>query len=149
MRWKLGGSGWARWSWSVNDAEQKVHASYIGPEVLAGFINGVRALLLGCSATFVTFVDEPSGTRVFFNQTEKEVFVQIVEFADLNEPSSWWSDARLVWAGRVPTEAFVTAFMAMIEELLSKHGTDGYRRRWGYEFPVLEWAALQAAHSSR
>ncbi|WP_439678229.1 hypothetical protein [Embleya sp. MST-111070] len=133
----------------MNDAEQKVHASYVGAEVLAGFMNGVRALLLGCSATFVTFVDEPNGTRVFFNQTEKEVFVQIVEFADLSEPSSWWSDARLVWAGRVPTEAFVRAFMAMIEELLSEHGTDGYRRRWGYEFPVLEWAALQAAHSSR
>lgn len=149
MHWKLGGSGWATWSWSVNAAEQKVHASYVGPEVLAGFMNGVRALLLGCSATFVTFVDEPSGTRVFFNQAEKEVFVQIVEFADLNEPSSWWSDARLVWAGRLPTEAFVGSFMAMIKELLSEHGTDGYRRRWGYEFPVLEWAALQTAHSSR
>ncbi|WP_185921703.1 hypothetical protein [Streptomyces sp. WAC06614] len=124
-----------------------MHASYVGPEVLAGFMNGVRDLHLGCSATFVTFFDEPSGTRVFFNQREKDVFVQIVEFADLNEPSSWW--ARLVWAGRLPTEAFVRAFMAMIENLLSEHGTDGYRRRWGYEFPVLEWTALQAAHSSR
>ncbi|MFD6293803.1 hypothetical protein ACFWFU_03070 [Streptomyces sp. NPDC060235] len=133
----------------MNDAEQMVRASYVGPEVLAGFMNGVQALLLGCSATFVTFFDEPSGTRVFFNQTEKEVFVQIVEFADLNEPASWWSNARLVWAGRVQTEAFVCAFMAMIEELLSEHGTHGYRRRWGYDFPALEWAALQAAHSSR
>ncbi|MFC8511009.1 hypothetical protein ACFU3J_30615 [Streptomyces sp. NPDC057411] len=149
MHWKLGGSGSATWSWRVNAAEQKVRASYVGPEVLAGFMNGVRDLLLGCSATFVTFFGEPSGTRVFFNQTEKEVFVQIVEFADLNEPSSWWSDARLVWAGRLPTEAFAGAFMTMIEELLSQHGTDGYRRRWGYEFPASEWAALQAAHSSR
>ncbi|MFK0215467.1 hypothetical protein [Streptomyces sp. NPDC090298] len=148
MRWKLGGSGWATWSWSVNAAEQKVHASYVGPEVLAAFMNGVRDLLLGCGATFVTFFDEPNGTRVFFNQTEKEVLVQIVEFAVLNEPSSWWSDARLVWAGRLPTEAFVGAFMAMIEELLSEYGTDGYRRRWGYEFPAQEWATLQAAHSS-
>ncbi|MGW6842142.1 hypothetical protein [Streptomyces sp. NPDC054958] len=126
-----------------------VHASYVGPEVLAAFMNGVRDLLRGCRATFVTFFDEPSGTRVFFNQTEKEVFVQIVEFAYLNEPSSWWSDAKLVWAGRLPTEAFVGAFMAMIEELLSEHGTDGYLKRWGYEFPALEWEALQAAHSSR
>ncbi|WP_179199846.1 hypothetical protein [Streptomyces sp. NRRL B-24572] len=97
----------------------------------------------------MTFFDGPSRTRVFFNQAEKEVFVQTVEFADLNEPASWWSNARPVWAGRVQTEAFVSAFMAMIEELLSEHATHGYRRRGGYEFPVLEWAALQAAHSSR
>ncbi|WP_448317588.1 hypothetical protein [Streptomyces sp. CO7] len=133
----------------MNAAEQKVHASYVGPEALAAFMNGVRDLLRGCSATFVTFLGEPSGTRVFFNQTEKEVFVQIVEFADLNEPSSWWSDAKLVWAGRLPTEAFVEAFMTMIEELLSEHGTDGYRKCWGYEFPALQWETLQAAHSSR
>ncbi|MFJ2823510.1 hypothetical protein ACIO7M_20665 [Streptomyces toxytricini] len=61
--------------------------------------------------------------------------MQIVEFADLHEPSTWWSDGRLVWAGRLPTEAFAGAFMAMIEEILSGHGTDGYRRNWGYEFP--------------
>ncbi|WP_329192027.1 MULTISPECIES: hypothetical protein [unclassified Streptomyces] len=149
MHWKLGGFGSATWSWSVDAAEQTVRASYVGPEVLACFMNAVRDLLLECSATFVTFFNEPSGTRVFFNRAEKEVFVQIVEFADLNEPSSWWSDARLVWAGRVPAEAFVGAFMAMIEQLLSEHGTDGYRRRWGHEFPAPEWAALQAVHRSR
>ncbi|MEU3290271.1 MULTISPECIES: hypothetical protein [Streptomyces] len=132
----------------MNAAEQKVNASYVGPEVLASFMNGVRDLLRGCSATFVTFLNEPSGTRVFFNQTEKEVFVQIVEFPDLSAPSSWWSGAKPVWAGRLPTEAFVGAFMAMIEELLSEHGTDGYLKRWGYEFPALEWEALQAAHNS-
>ncbi|MFF8513052.1 hypothetical protein ACF064_33785 [Streptomyces sp. NPDC015492] len=97
----------------------------------------------------MTFFGEPSGTRVFFNQTEKEVPFQIVEFADLNEPSSWWSDAKLVWAGRLPTETFVGAFMAMIEELLSEYGTDGHLKRWGYEFPALEWETLQAAHTSR
>lgn len=42
------------------------------------------------------------------------------------------------------------AFMALIEELLSEHGTDGCRKRWGYELPALEWkTTLQAAHSSR
>ncbi|WP_448316023.1 SMI1/KNR4 family protein [Streptomyces sp. CO7] len=147
MRWTVV-AGWATWSWSVHDAEQKVHASYVGPEVLAAFMDAVRALLLGCTATFVTFFDEPNGTRLFLNQSaDGKLFVQIVRYPILQEPTSWWSDARPVWAGRVPTEVFVGAFMTMIEDLLSEYGTAGYRRHWGYDFPLPEWAALQAAYT--
>lgn len=66
-------------------------------EVLAAFMTGVRDLLRGCSATFGTFFDEPSLVVGREN----------------------------VLGGRLPTEAFVGAFMAMIEELLSEHGQTG------------------------
>lgn len=147
MRWKLGGFGSAQWLWSIGDAELSVGASYVGPEVLAGFMDAVRDLLLGCSATFVTFFGEPGGTRVFFNRSEEGVFVQVVSFAHLNEPASWWQDAKLVWAGRVAAAEFIEAFMGMVEELLAEHGVQGYRTRWGFEFPADEWAALQGAHN--
>ncbi|MFD7325879.1 hypothetical protein ACFV9D_33195 [Streptomyces sp. NPDC059875] len=149
MRWRLGGSGWASWLWSVGDVKVEVQASYVGPKVLAGFMNSVRDLLLGCHATFVTFLDEPGGTRVFFNRIEDKAFVQVVGFADLSEPASWWSDAKPVWNGRVPVEEFIGAFVVMVEELLAEHGTEGYRKRWAHDFPTTEWAALQTAHKSR
>jgi hypothetical protein len=111
-------------------------------------MNTVRDLLAGCSASFVTFFDEPSGTRIFFNRSDDKIFVQIVSFAYLNEPQTWWLDAKLLWAGRVPTADFAHAFMAMVGDLLAQHGTAGYRKRWGHEFPATEWAALQAAYGA-
>jgi hypothetical protein len=147
MQWRLG-AGWADWLWTVGGVELKVQASYVGPEVFAAFMNAVRDLLAGCKATFVTFFDEPSGTRIFFNQSDNKIFVQIVSFSNLNEPQTWWLDAKLLWAGRVSTEDFANAFMAMVGELLTQHGTAGYRKRWGHEFPATEWAALQAVYGA-
>ncbi|WP_405812596.1 MULTISPECIES: hypothetical protein [unclassified Streptomyces] len=148
MRWRLGGSGWASWLWSVQDEELRADASYaMQPEALGNFMETIRDLLLGCRATFVTLCDEPNGTRVFFNQVGKEVFVQVVSYPYMWEPADWWTDAKLVWAGRVSTQEFVRAFIRMVEELLSEPGPDGYRRNWCHAFPAEEWTALKAAHA--
>ncbi|MEU6315298.1 hypothetical protein [Streptomyces sp. NPDC047014] len=148
MRWRLGGAGWASWLWSVEEEQLRVAASYaMQPQALGDFMTGVRDLLLGCSATFVTLFDEPNGTRVFFNQDGEEVFVQVVSYPCLWEPADWWTDAKLVWAGRVSTHEFVNAFIRMVEELLSEHGTDGYSRNWCHAFPAEEWASLRAAYN--
>lgn len=148
MRWRLGGAGWASWLWSVGDEQLGARVSYaMDPEALGDFMKTVRDLLLGCRATFVTLFDEPNGTRVFFNQAGEKVFVQVVSYPYMGEPADWWTDAKLVWAGRVSTQEFVRAFMRMVEELLSEYGTDGYRRNWCYVFPTEEWAALQAAYT--
>ncbi|RSS76828.1 hypothetical protein [Streptomyces sp. WAC06614] len=146
MHWQLGGSGWAEWLWSIEGSEQRVVASYVGPEVLGSFMGVVRDLLSGARSGFVTFFDEPGGARVFFNQTEGQVFVQIVGYPHLSEPQSWWKAADLLWAGRLPTARFADAFMAMVDELLDRYGTAGYRKRWGHDFPAEEWTALHTAH---
>ncbi|MFE0772826.1 hypothetical protein [Streptomyces sp. NPDC058861] len=146
MRWALGGSGWADWHWSPGETKLKVTASYIGPEILATFMNAVQDLVSGSRSAFVTFFDEPGGTRVFFNRKDDQLFVQIVEFDHLHEPITWWQGARLLWADRVPVSVFADAFVTMIEQLLAEYGTDGYRKHWGHDFPATDWAALQMAH---
>ncbi|NML54786.1 hypothetical protein HHL19_18725 [Streptomyces sp. R302] len=142
MQWKLG-AGWAEWTWSLGGSETRLLASCVYPRVLDDFIDAVRDLGAGSHATFVTFFDEPNGTRVFFNQKSEKLFVQIVAFPNLNEPGTWWQNAELRQAHRVSAREFIGAFIDMVREILDRYGMGGYRKEWGYDFPMESWEALK------
>lgn len=143
MRWQLGAYGSARFSWDVAGRTIEVSTSYVG-DALDGLIRAASDLKVGASATFTHFLSEPGGHRIFFSGAAEEVFVQLVQFDDLQSETERWKGGVLVWSGRVKTDDFVMSVRLMSELMLQEKGLDGYRRAWGKPFPVRELEALKS-----
>ena len=124
MRWQLVGHGSARFSWTVAGGLVEVSTSYVG-DALGGLIQAASDLKIGASATFTYFLGEPGGYRMFFSGAVEEVFVQLVQFDDLQTEAERWKGGVLVWAGRVKTSDFVNSVRLMAESLLQESGIDG------------------------
>jgi hypothetical protein len=134
MRWTLSGPGSAVWTWEVAGERIVVHASYL-TDGLASLLRSAGDLSGGSRSTFTLFAQEPGGNRVFFSGAAEEVFVQVVAFPDVYSTAARWAGGRQTWAGRVSTAGFLTDVRAMAEDLLARHGDQGYRETWGHPFP--------------
>lgn len=143
MRWKLGAYGSARFSWDVAGGPIELNTSYVG-DALGGLIQAAIDLKIGASATFTHFLGEPGGYRMFFSGAADEVFVQVVQFDDLQSETERWKGGAIAWAGRVGTADLIEAVRLMGEGVLQENGLDGYQRSWGRPFPSRELDALQS-----
>ena len=148
LDWDLLGPGSARCHWGLGGDVLEIRTSYVG-DALASLLDAATDLKIGARATIAVFLGEPGGHRLFFSDAAKDVYVQVVAFADLSSPDRWWQDADLRWQRRIPTGRFVEAVEHMSAGLLERYGEDGYLSRWGLPFPSNELAALQAAHRVR
>jgi hypothetical protein len=143
MRWQLRAYGSALFGWDVARGPIAVPTSYVG-DALADLIQVASDLKLGSSATFMHFLGEPGGYRMFFSGAAEEVFVQLVQFDDLQSETERWKGGVLVWAGRVGTNEFINSVRSMSELVLQEIGLKGYRKAWGRPFPVQALEALRA-----
>ncbi|MFD3780814.1 hypothetical protein [Streptomyces sp. NPDC058612] len=142
MIWKLRGHGSASFHWSVNENEFEIQASYVS-DALLHFFNAAGDLQIGSKATFAVFTKEPGGTIILFSDASADVYAQIVSYDDLSSQHRIWSGGKRVWAGRIDKSAFLIAVEEMAVEILDTYGLEGYRERWGGDFPTQELERLR------
>ncbi|MEU4081059.1 hypothetical protein [Streptomyces venezuelae] len=140
MEWVLAGVGWAKWRWSVEGETHQFGVSYTG-QALETLLDATADLRLGARFTYATLESEPEGWRVFFAAAGEEVFVQVVQYPYMQDEFRW-NDAVLLWAKRIDMRSFIDAVRGMTDDLLAKHGRDGYAREFGKPFPAGPYERL-------
>ena len=141
MRWQLRAPGGATWHWSVAGEDLEVHTTYVG-DALKSVLQSARDLQLGSGSSIALLLSEPGGTRVFFSGAEEEVYVQVVQFSDLQSMDNRWAGGQPRWAGRISTSGFIDDVRSMAEQLLLEVGESRYLKEWGHPFPSRELRAL-------
>jgi hypothetical protein len=142
LRWVISGPGSANLLWTLEASTVRIHTTYVG-DALGSVMRAAIDLRIGSSSTYATFEGEPGGTRVFFNRSDDQGYVQIVDFPRMSSKHSW-EGGVLRWSGCVPVAEFVEGVRAMAEAILSEHGESGYARLWGgIPFPMRQLTVLQ------
>jgi hypothetical protein len=144
LKWTLGGTGWAYFTWTSGEETLRLRTSYVG-DALKDLLRATLDLKLGSSATFTHFLGEPGGHRMFFSGiADNAMYVQIVRFDDLLSENNRWAGGVPCWTGRVSVPDFIEAVQAMAAAVLEEHGEEGYHRSWvEAPFPSRELALLQ------
>lgn len=146
LRWNVKGVGSADLHWVVGSEELTVHTTYLG-DGLGSLLQAALDLQLGSSATVALLQGEPAGTWFIFSGAADEVYVQIVQFDDIQSEERRWSGGFCRWHGRVEVAGLIVAVRRMAEEALARAGSaERYQRDWGgIPFPMEKLAALGQA----
>lgn len=144
LQWKMGITGGAELVLQHGSESVEVHTTYIG-DGLGSLMASAVDLHRGSRSAFAYLPSEPSGTCLFFGGASSDVYVQIVQFADMESEFTRWSGGRLQWHGRVDTREFVRNVVLMAEDVLLQCGdTEAYTRAWGgIPFPIGELETLR------
>ncbi|MET7952012.1 hypothetical protein [Micromonospora sp. NPDC005324] len=146
LDWEVKNVGLADLHWVVGSDGLTVHTTYLG-DGLGSLMQAAVDLQLGSSATVALLQAEPAATWFIFSGATDEVYVQIVQFDDVQSEDRRWSGGISRWRGRVEVAGLISAVRRMAEEALARAGSlDRYQRNWGgIPFPSEKLAALQQA----
>jgi len=86
------------------------------------------------------------GTWFIFSGATDQVYVQIVQFDDVQSEDRRWSGGVRRWHGRVEVAGLLLAVQRMAEEALARAGSlERYERDWGgIPFPSEKLDTLRA-----
>lgn len=149
LRWVLSNAGSADFYFHFMSESVKIHTTYVG-DGLGSLIEAAVDLQNGSRSAIAYLPAEPGGNCMFFGGAGIDVYIQIVQFTDMESESSRWSGGKLRWSGRVDVRKFVQGVAIMAEEVLSQcGGVEGYSQAWsGAPFPVCDLESLQRGLSA-
>jgi hypothetical protein len=121
-----------------------VHTTYVG-NGLRSVVQAAIDLRLGSSSAIAFLPAEPGGTSLFFAGADEDVYLQVVQFADMQSESRRWSGGRLRWHGRVGVQELARSVVLMADDVLVQAGgSDAYSKAWGgISFPIRELETLR------
>ncbi|MCC3761741.1 hypothetical protein K3N28_01465 [Glycomyces sp. TRM65418] len=149
LQWNMGNAGSADLVFQHAAESVEVHTTYIG-DGLGSIVQAAVDLHRGSRSAFAYLPAEPSGTCLFFGGARTDVYVQIVQFADMESLSARWSGGELRWHGRVDVREYVRNVKHMADDvLLQCGGVESYARAWGgISFPIEELESLRQGPST-
>lgn len=140
--YKLTGVGWAECIIAIDGQEACVSASYLS-DALRELLRAVVNLLRGVDANTVSFDEEPGEYRWrLVRAGAQQLHVRILEFKRLrgNERDDV---GKTVLDGVCHLRSFAAAMAAAAQRVLDEHGADGYRDKWGHDFPTDRLVEIQ------
>lgn len=122
----------------------QVHTTYVG-DGLGSVLRSAVDLQLGSSSTVALLQAEPGGTLLIFGGASDEVYLQVVQFSDVESPDRRWSGGHLRWHDRISVGDFIELTIAMAEDVMSRcGGPDAYAKIWGgIAFPADDLRKLR------
>ncbi|MCD0445859.1 hypothetical protein LO763_19810 [Glycomyces sp. A-F 0318] len=149
LQWKMGHAGAADLVFGRGTASIEVRTTYIG-DGLGSMVQAAVDLQRGSRSAVAHLPAEPSGTCLFYGGASSEVYMQIVQFADMQSVAARWSGGKLRWHGRVDTREYLRTVAFMAEEVLDQcGGAEAYAKAWGgIPFPMSELEALRQGLSA-
>lgn len=144
LHWKMKNAGSADLDFQFMSEIVKIHTTYIG-DGLGSVVGAAVDLKKGSRSAISYLPAEPGGTFLFFGGAGSDVYIQIVQFADMESESARWSGGRLQWSGRVDVGEFIQSVTVMAEELLIQcGGVESYSKAWaGIPFPIRDLESLR------
>lgn len=146
LRWQIENPGSAIFIWSFPKEAIEIHTTYIG-DGLGSVLQAAIDLRLGSSSAIAFLPAEPGGTCLFFAGAEATVYLQVVNFDDMQSERHRWSGGSLRWHGRISVGHFIRQVVHMAEDLLREcGGVDAYSEAWGGgSFPVSKLELLRGS----
>jgi hypothetical protein len=142
LTYELTGSGWACCKIETVDSTASVTASYLG-DALGDFANAVVNLLQGDKSARFSFDEEPGEFRWILERQAESISIRILEFKHLwgNEPDE---EGTILLNTSVPFIEFLRAVNKMLQSVLEKYGTHGYKKKWvEHDFPLAQFETIQ------
>jgi hypothetical protein len=138
--YRIVGRGWSEASLSDGLTGITVTASYLS-DALAEMTDAVLTLLRGASHASCRFAEEPGEYRWIFERQHDNLMVVIRRFDDTfaSEPDE---AGQLIFSVEGKLKRLAVQLSNQLGELLERHGADGYRDLWGYDFPMLGYEKL-------
>ncbi|WP_432191032.1 hypothetical protein [Streptomyces sp. bgisy027] len=145
LDWKMVRTGSADLVLRFPQETIEVHTTYVG-DGLGSVVQAAIDLQLGSSSAIAFLPAEPAGTFLFFSGADEGVvYLQVVQFADMESESRRWSGGSLRWRGLVDVRVFIRSVVVMADAVLAKcGGSEAYSKAWsGIPFPCDELEALR------
>ncbi|TPL93675.1 hypothetical protein [Mesorhizobium sp. B2-3-12] len=141
--YRLDDAGWADCDVAIDSKTASVEASYVG-DALRDLVQATLAIVDGAPYAVARFLDEPGECRFVLEPQGNQTRVRLLSF-----PETWSEEPD--GAGAVRLDAmcllreFAEAVLTATRTILSSHGLQNYRERWGHEFP---WDAVYKLDSA-
>ncbi|HMN40092.1 MAG TPA: hypothetical protein PKE29_04550 [Phycisphaerales bacterium] len=136
-------SGWATFRLADESGWEEVEASYLS-DCLGDLLVASRVLAEGWRDARVDAQDEPGLTRLVFEQSDRELRVQVIRLPKTFDRSPDAS-GTLLRELRLPLRKFLHSAATEFDRLIRTHSPEELRAAWKFGLPTHELAALKAA----
>lgn len=131
-------------TWRSVGAAVSMHTTYVG-NGLGSLVRSALDLRRGSSSAIAVLPAEPGATYLFFQGAAREVYVQIVQFADVWSEGRW-GGGDLLWSGHLAVADYISQVVVVADSVIAQHGgADEYSKDWGgIEFPTSDVSKLRS-----
>lgn len=150
--YNLTGMGWAECRIVTDDADVTVTASYLS-DALADLAKAVLALGNGKEIVLTAFAEEPGEFEWIFERYGADnVIISIKDFPHRiplmkTLPKGFRydpdKDSKCILEVRCSVQELIAALVSAMDNLVKEYGKAGYKRRWGFPFPTVQYNKLK------
>ncbi|MGH4029226.1 hypothetical protein ACQB60_09865 [Actinomycetota bacterium Odt1-20B] len=142
LTWTLTGRGWAECVVAADAVRVTLTASYISsaPEDLLTAVARMLADESEMPLQCVQFEAEPTAYRWLLARKGDTVWLRLLALRRAHDHDAAGTE---LWSGAVSLDRLARAAVRCFDGVATTHGEDGYRDRWGRDFPRRELEALR------
>lgn len=146
--YRLVGRGWSEAILSDGVRHVTITASYLD-DAITLLAEAVIALLQTANRASCNWADEPGEYRWLLDRRGDDLSITILWF-DQTFSRKPDEAGRVVFSVEGTLRRFAVQLRNQLQELLERHGAEGYKQLWGYDFPFSDYEKLTSLiHASR
>lgn len=143
LEYELHDAGWATATVSFGRRSVPMVVSYLH-DSLRQLASAIDSLDMKAREASVVFMDEPGEHHLILTRTAADaIAVEVVWYADWRSWKMYDGPGESRLQGKVRFADLRARVVALLAELLARHGRRGYRKKWvEHPFPMAEYERL-------